>query len=97
MTFECRKGSGSCQRIVDVRLRGEVHDGVGLGDEFRHQFGIGDVALHKSNGVGYRRQRFAAAGIGERIEHRDLVLTDRAVHEVGADEARAPGNQQPHG
>ena len=91
------KGLGVGERIVDVCLRGEVHDGVGLGDEFRHQFGVGDIALHQTNGVRYRRQRFAAAGVGERVEHRDLVLTHRAVHEVGADEARTPGNQQSHG
>ena len=80
-----------------MRLRGEVHDGVGLGDELRHQLGVGDVALHEPDVVLDRRQRFTAARIGQRIEHRHRVLTHRAVHEVGADEPRAACDQQPHG
>ena len=38
---------GVGQRIVDVGLGGEVHDGVGLGDQLVHQFGVGDVALNQ--------------------------------------------------
>ncbi len=32
---------GVGQRVVDVRLGGEMDDGVGLGDQFRHQLGVG--------------------------------------------------------
>ncbi len=42
---------GVGQRIVDVRLRGEVHDRVGLGNQLRHQLGVGDVALHQPDVV----------------------------------------------
>lgn len=42
---------GALQRIIDVALRGEVHHGVGFGDQPRHQFGIGDVADHQLDGV----------------------------------------------
>ncbi len=46
----CREG------VVDVRLRGEVCDGVGLGDELGHQFGLGDVAFDQPNVVLHRGQ-----------------------------------------
>ena len=61
---------GVGQRVVDVRLGGEVHDGVGLGDQLGHQFGVGDVALDQSDVVLDRGQRLAATRIGERVEHR---------------------------
>ena len=65
------------ERVVDVRLGGEVHDGVGLGDQLVHQFGVGDVALHQPDVVLDGRQRFAAARVGQRVEHRHRVLTLR--------------------
>ena len=90
---------GFGQRVVDVRLGGEMHDRVGLGDELGHQLGVRDVALDQPDVVVDRGQRLAAACIGHGIEHRDRrgVLTHRAVHEVGADEPGAAGDQQPHG
>ena len=70
---------GIGQRIVDVGLGGEVHDGVGLGDELRHQLGVGDVALHQPDVVGDRRQRFAAARIRQRVEHRHRPRCSRTA------------------
>ena len=87
---------GIGQRVVDVGLGGEVHDGVGLGDELVDQFGVGDVAVHQPDVVLDRRQRLAATRVGQRVEHRHLdvgSLSHRAVHEVGADESRAAGDQ----
>ena len=88
---------GIGQRVVDVCLGGEMHHGVGLGNQLRHQLGVGDVTLHQPDVVLDGCQRFTAACIGQRIEHRHRMLTHRAVHEVGADEPRATGDQQPHG
>ena len=36
---------GVGQRVVHVSFGGEMHDRVGLGDQPRHQLGVGDVAL----------------------------------------------------
>ena len=80
---------GVGQRVVDVRLRGEVRDDVGIRDQSRHHTRVGDVALNHTDGVVEPGQRFAAAGIRERIEHchRHIgTLTQRAADEVGADE-----------
>ena len=65
-----QEGLGVVQRVVDVRLGGEMHHGVGLGDQLRHQLGVGDIALHQPDVVLDGCQRFAAARIGQRVEHR---------------------------
>ncbi len=96
-TLACRNGSGRGQRVVDVGLGGEVHDGVGLGDQLADQIGVGDVALHQSDLVLDRRQRLAAARVGQRIENRHCVFTRSSMDEVGADEPRTASDQQPHG
>ena len=90
---------GIGQRIVDVSLRSEMYDGVRLGDERGHQPGVGDITLHQPDVVGDRGKGFAAACVGQRVEHRHRgpVLTHRTMHEVGADEPGSAGDQQPHG
>ena len=42
---------GIGERVVDVRLGGEMHDRVGLGDQLAHQVGVGDVALDQADVV----------------------------------------------
>ena len=42
---------GVVQRVVDVRLRREVHDDVGVGHQRRHQVGVGDVTFDHSDRV----------------------------------------------
>ena len=64
---------GIGEGVVDVRLGGEVHHGVGLGDQFRHQLRVGDVALHQPDVVLDGCQRLAAARVGERVEHRHRI------------------------
>ena len=68
------------QRVVDVRLGGEVHDGVGLGDQLVDQLGVGDVALHQSDLVLDRHQRLTAARVGQRIENGQLILGVSRTH-----------------
>lgn len=84
------------QCIVDVALRGEMHHGVGFGDQPRHQLCIGDVADHQLDGVLDAGQRLAPARVSQGVEHRHGVLgvlANGAVHEIGADETRAAGDQ----
>ena len=92
-----QEGLGVVQRFVDVRLRGEMHHSVSLGDQLRDQLGVSDIALHEPDVFGHRCQRFAAARIGERVQHRDIVLTHHVVHKVCADETGSAGDQQSHG
>ena len=61
---------GLGQRVVDVGLGREMHDGIGLGDELGHHLGVGDVALHQADVILDRGQRLTAAGVGQRVEHR---------------------------
>ena len=89
-----RLGIGQC--VVDVGFGREMHDRIRLGDELVHQLCIGDVALHQPNVILDRRQRFPATCVSQRVEHRHRVLAHGDIHEVGADEASAPGDQQPH-
>ena len=87
------------QRVVDVALCGEVHHCVALGNQFRHQVGVGDVALDERDRVLDFGQRLAPAGVGQGVENRHVVLgifAHRAVHEVGADEAGASGDEKSH-
>ncbi len=88
------------QRVVHVGFGGEMHHRVGLGDQLGNQLGVGDVALHQPDGIGDVGERLAPAGVGHGVEHRDRVvgvLAYGAVHEIGADEPGATGDQQPHG
>ena len=48
---------GVGQRVVDVRLGGEVRDRVGLGDQLLDELGVADVAVDQADVVGDRRQR----------------------------------------
>ncbi len=73
-----QKRLGIGERVVDVGFRGEMHDGVGLGDELGHQLGVGDVALHQAHVVLDRGQRFAATRIRQRVEHRHRMLSHRS-------------------
>ena len=91
-----QKRLGLGQRVVDMGLGREMHDRVGLGDQLGHRLGVGDVALHQPDVVLDRCQRFAAARIRQRVQNGHRVLANRTMHEVGADETRAAGDQQPH-
>jgi hypothetical protein len=74
-----------------------MHDGIGVGDELGHQLRVGHIALHQPDAVLDWGQRLTAAGIGQGVEHGHRVLARRAMHEVGADEPGAAGDQQSHG
>ncbi len=83
-------------RVVDVGLGGEVHDGVRLADQRAHQLGVGDIALHQPDTVGHRCQRLLAARVRHRIEHGHRCgecLTKGEMHEVRPDEPGAAGDQ----
>ena len=82
--------------FVDVRLGGEVYDSVCVGHQSVHQSGVAQVALDEAYFAADGPQRFAATGVGERVEDSDgdaVVLTQRAVNKVRADKAGAAGDQ----
>ena len=59
----------------------------------------GDGALHERHPSGDRREAGLIAGVGQRVEHRDLdvgPVRDRVVHEVRADEAGTAGDEHTH-
>ena len=90
---------GVVQRVVDVRLGREVHDGVALRDELVDQRAVADVAVHELDLVLDRLQALAVAGVGERVQHDHLVLgvvAHRVVDEVRADEPGGAGGEQLH-
>src|SRR5205823_4503055 len=79
----------------DVGLRGQVDADVGtdLPEELAQQC-VADVELFEA-----RRVRDVLALSGRQVvDDDDLVATgDKRVHDVRADEARAPGDERPHG
>src|SRR5699024_7917514 len=82
------------QRVVVVRLGGEMHHRVDARDQLVDQLGVGHVADDELGAAA--GQRGAVAGVGELVEHRDVDLGPQApgqVHEVRADEAGAAGDQ----
>ena len=89
------------QRTIDMRLGGEVHDGVHAAQRLAHQRGVADIALHErvarvALDVGEIR---GIAGVGELVEIDDAIVGVLAQHvtdEVAADEPRTPRDQQLH-
>ena len=82
-------------RAVHVGLRGEVDDRVAAAGRARDVVGLGDVALEELDLL--QRQVGAVAGIGELVEHDDLLAGgEEALDEVRADEAGAAGDEDAH-
>ena len=95
------EGGGAVDRAVDVAFGGQMQDGVGSKSIERRPDGgaITNVGAHK--GISWiaddRRERGKVAGVGELVEHENVVaLADRATNYSRTDEARAACNQQPH-
>ena len=89
-------------RAVDMAFGGEVHQSVefSLGHQWHHQRPIGDIPVYKlvARACVNAREVVGIAGIRQRIEIRDLdrrIGLQEIPHEVGADEATAPGHQDP--
>ena len=90
---------GVVERVVVVRLGGEVHDDVRVIDQGEHQVPIADVSVLESNPIDARGEVHLVTGVGQRIEDGDLVLRtvcQRVVNEVGADESGASGDEHSH-
>ena len=73
-----------------------VADGI-PGKDRRHQFPVGHISFNKSisGGAGEIRQILGIARISEQIQIENLPLRPlppEEMHEVGTDEAGAPGN-----
>src|SRR5579859_8177949 len=95
------EGIRTIDGAVHVGLGGEMHHRVdgAFAHQLVHQRLIADVAVHEAETLAPFQpcQVEAAAGIGERIQHRDPVgrVSRRpVVHEVGAYEAGAAGDKQ---
>src|SRR6267378_1305251 len=91
----------SADRPVDMRLGGEVHEGVDpfLTQQARHEGPIADVAVYESKpGLALEwREAHPVACIGERIENDQPVARVPAkpvMHEIGPDETSATGYEQ---
>ncbi len=86
---------GPADRAVDVRLRGEVHDRVAPHGGLLDGAMIGDVALVEL--VGDPGEVLAIPGVGQLVEHDDLVLRlHETADEVRADEPGAAGDEHAH-
>ena len=70
------EGTGVEDRAVDVRLGGEVDDGVGLRDERLDDVGVGDVALHEREArtVAEVGDVARVARVGQLVEDGDSVV-----------------------
>jgi hypothetical protein len=81
-------------------LGGEVDDGVASVEGFPHRIAVADVPLDQLEPLaGQPGQVLAAPGVCELVEDPSAVagvLCEAPLDVVGADEARAPGDQQPH-
>src|SRR6185369_1105915 len=91
-------------RAVDVRLRGEVHDGVRVGDEWPDGVRVRDVALDEAEASGTRPVAVdlgevrAVARVRQLVENRDPrpVVTGQDVADVArADEAGPARDEEP--
>ncbi len=91
------EGARVHERAVDVRLGGEVDDGVGVTHRLFNLGGVADVALNEAvAGVVLDvAQVVEVAGVGELVEVDDIVvvMAQEPAHEVGADEAGAAGDE----
>ena len=84
------------QKVVVVRLGGEVHDQVGARDEGADEARVGDVALHAGDLALEGGRRRIAAGVGEGVQDGDLAVGAvrlRLVDEVGAGDADSTGDE----
>ena len=79
-----------------MRLGREVDDRVGVRDRLGDLVGVLDAADDQPDVEPV--EVLAPAGVGELVEHRDLVavLGEALAHEVGADEAGSSADQQSH-
>ena len=80
--------------VVVVGLRGVVHDGVVARHQLIEQPGVADVADDELDAVGRQPgDVLGVAGVGQLVQDGDMylwVVIDHVVHEVAADEAAAP-------
>ena len=87
-------------RAVDVRLGGEVDDRLGALDRRRDGGRVLDRAVHeRESRVGFDiLEVLATPGVGQLVEHDNfvVVVAQPQADEVGADEAGATTDQQPH-
>jgi len=77
---------------------GIVHDPIGRCHQFVDKFGVSDIAMDEVHpSLGQVRQRRAVAGVGEFVQHRDVMVgvIDRVMHEVGSDETGTSGHEKP--
>jgi hypothetical protein len=95
--------SGSRMRAVDVRLGGEVHDGVGVGDERPTASASAmspwtNRSRAAASGRLDRREVRPVAGVGQLVEDRDrgAVVAGQDVADVArADEAGPARDEEP--
>ena len=80
-------------RAVDVGLGGEVDDRVAALHRLAHDRRVLDRADDQLGALG---QVLAPAGVGELVEHDDLVLVAGEPHVGGADEPGGAGDQELH-
>ena len=95
------EGAGVDEGAVDVRLGGDVDDGVGLGDEGVDEVRIGDVTADEpvAGIVQDAVEVGKGAGIGQQVERHDHVLRVACedVTNVGAaDESGTAGDENAH-
>ena len=90
------KGFRAGNGVVVVGLRGVVDDRVVPGDDAIEQLGVADVAHDELHAVfGQASYVLGVACVGELVQHRHVhagVVVDHVVHEVGADETAAAGD-----
>ena len=92
--------AGVVDRAIDVCLGGEVDDGAGrmFAEQLAHALAVGDV--HAYEGVARMASQslevLEVARVRQAIRDQHAVagLGQREADEVGADEARAPGDDQ---
>jgi hypothetical protein len=87
---------GLGDRAVDVRLGGEVDDRVDAVQRAGHRVGVLDPRVDELHVQA--REVLAATGVGELVEHDDLVavLGQAQPDEVRADEPGAAADQELH-
>ena len=84
-------------RPVDVRVRREVHDRIAAAHHRPDHLGILDRPLDEPDLVLDVREVLAPSGVGELVEHDDLVAAvERDAHVAGTDEARTTRDEDPH-
>ena len=91
---------GLGDRAVDVRLRREVDDRVAALHRVGDRVGVLDAGVHEgvARAVADVGEVLLAAGVGELVEHDDLVavLRDALADEVRADEPGSAADEQLH-